>query len=477
MSRPRGRRRRLPRLELRARRGRGGRAASAARPSCCGTATHGCRRTSTRSCSPAGSPTATTCGPAPSPASRRSWTRCAAFAADGGPVVGICNGFQVLTEAGLLPGRAAEERGLKFLCTTVDLRRRDRTDIRASPPRSTGDVLRIPINHFEGNYTCDAETLAELRERRSDRAPLRRQPERLGRRHRRDLQRAAQRGRPDAPPRAGLPRAAGLDRRAARCLPVARSPTAGDGEAGRAASALHRAADPGLLQHRGVDAELAPRGVGDALALAVAAATSTKSFSRPVRSTLAPMASSSSWRSRRSWTSCRRFSGSASASSSVDLGQALLDRVRGALAASLRACCSRAPRDSGDARPWLRPSARAALCSSVIGDFGPRLLRGMLHVHHRNCRHSSRDAFAVSPPARQPRCLAAVRCRPWTRQTDDAVHRALGPHRRRGAIASPRSSAGEPNHLELAMYSVMWSEHCSYKSSRIHLRRLPTEAP
>ncbi len=84
-----------------------------------------------------------------------------AFAADGGPVVGICNGFQVLTEAGLLPGALQKNAGLKFLCTTTTLR----VETSSTPLTSqaaVGDELRIPINHFEGSYTCDPETLAEL---------------------------------------------------------------------------------------------------------------------------------------------------------------------------------------------------------------------------------------------------------------------------------------------------------------------------
>jgi phosphoribosylformylglycinamidine synthase len=84
------------------------------------------------------------------------------FAKEGGPVVGICNGFQVLTEAGLLPGALQKNRGLKFLCTTVEVRVESTRSVLTSST-STGDVLRIPINHFEGNYTCSAETLAELR--------------------------------------------------------------------------------------------------------------------------------------------------------------------------------------------------------------------------------------------------------------------------------------------------------------------------
>ena len=86
----------------------------------------------------------------------------AAFAAEGGPVVGICNGFQVLTEAGLLPGALQKNRGLKFLCTTVELRV-ESTDSVLTSAASVGDVLRVPINHFEGNYTCDEGTLAALR--------------------------------------------------------------------------------------------------------------------------------------------------------------------------------------------------------------------------------------------------------------------------------------------------------------------------
>ena len=85
-----------------------------------------------------------------------------AFAADGGPVVGICNGFQVLTEAGLLPGALQKNAGLKFLCATTTLRV-ETTSTPLTSEATVGDELRIPINHFEGNYTCDADTLAELR--------------------------------------------------------------------------------------------------------------------------------------------------------------------------------------------------------------------------------------------------------------------------------------------------------------------------
>ena len=86
----------------------------------------------------------------------------ARFADEGAPVIGICNGFQVLTEAGLLPGALRQNRGLKFLCATV----KTRVDSTASVlTRSVepGTVLELPINHFSGAYSCPPETLAELR--------------------------------------------------------------------------------------------------------------------------------------------------------------------------------------------------------------------------------------------------------------------------------------------------------------------------
>lgn len=84
------------------------------------------------------------------------------FAAAGGPVVGICNGFQVLTEAHLLPGALQKNAGLKFRCGMAQLRV-ETTDSVLTSAAAVGDVLDIPINHFEGNYTCSPETLAELR--------------------------------------------------------------------------------------------------------------------------------------------------------------------------------------------------------------------------------------------------------------------------------------------------------------------------
>jgi phosphoribosylformylglycinamidine synthase len=92
------------------------------------------------------------------------------FAADGGPVVGICNGFQVLTEAGLLPGALQKNRGLRFLCTDVTVRVESSASVLTTGV-PVGTELVIPINHFEGNYTCDGDTLARLRD--EDRVVLR----------------------------------------------------------------------------------------------------------------------------------------------------------------------------------------------------------------------------------------------------------------------------------------------------------------
>jgi phosphoribosylformylglycinamidine synthase I len=92
------------------------------------------------------------------------------FARAGGPVLGICNGFQVLTEAGLLPGALQKNGGLTFLCTTVGLRVESTRSV-LTTAAVEGQVLRIPINHFEGNYTCSVATLDELRD--GDRVVLR----------------------------------------------------------------------------------------------------------------------------------------------------------------------------------------------------------------------------------------------------------------------------------------------------------------
>jgi len=94
----------------------------------------------------------------------------ARFAADGGPVVGICNGFQVLTEAGLLPGALQKNRGLKFICQSSTVRVETTNSVLTGLAKP-GLELSVPINHFEGNFTCDTQTLARLIE--EDRVVLR----------------------------------------------------------------------------------------------------------------------------------------------------------------------------------------------------------------------------------------------------------------------------------------------------------------
>ncbi|MCU1488707.1 MAG: phosphoribosylformylglycinamidine synthase subunit [Acidimicrobiaceae bacterium] len=85
----------------------------------------------------------------------------AGFAEAGGPVVGICNGFQVLTEAGLLPGALMRNAGLRFLCTTVECEVASTSSVLTTGV-AKGRVLRLPINHYEGNFVCDPDTLAAL---------------------------------------------------------------------------------------------------------------------------------------------------------------------------------------------------------------------------------------------------------------------------------------------------------------------------
>ncbi|HVW33556.1 MAG TPA: phosphoribosylformylglycinamidine synthase subunit PurQ [Acidimicrobiia bacterium] len=86
----------------------------------------------------------------------------AEFARSGGPVVGICNGFQILCEAGLLAGALQKNAGLRFRCQTVSLRV-ETTTTPLTRQAAVGQILRIPINHFEGNFVCDEATLKELR--------------------------------------------------------------------------------------------------------------------------------------------------------------------------------------------------------------------------------------------------------------------------------------------------------------------------
>jgi phosphoribosylformylglycinamidine synthase subunit PurQ / glutaminase len=83
------------------------------------------------------------------------------FARSGGLVLGICNGFQILLEAGLLPGAMMRNQGLRFLCRQVHIRV-ERTDTPFTCATEAGRVLEIPIAHMEGNYFCEPATLAEL---------------------------------------------------------------------------------------------------------------------------------------------------------------------------------------------------------------------------------------------------------------------------------------------------------------------------
>jgi phosphoribosylformylglycinamidine synthase len=86
----------------------------------------------------------------------------ARFAEAGGPVLGVCNGFQILCEAGLLPGALMRNAGLRFVCRQVHVR----VDSLTTPftcAATHGQILQMPIAHGEGNYVCDPATLAEIR--------------------------------------------------------------------------------------------------------------------------------------------------------------------------------------------------------------------------------------------------------------------------------------------------------------------------
>jgi phosphoribosylformylglycinamidine synthase len=88
-----------------------------------------------------------------------------AHAEGGGLVIGICNGFQILCEAALLPGALRKNAGLKFLCKWTELRV-DNPDTPFTSRAELGRVVKIPINHFEGNWYCDDTELAELKANR-----------------------------------------------------------------------------------------------------------------------------------------------------------------------------------------------------------------------------------------------------------------------------------------------------------------------
>src|SRR5687767_13508747 len=88
-----------------------------------------------------------------------------AFAATGGPVLGICNGFQVLLEAGLLPGAMLRNRSVKFQCEHVHVKV-EQTDTPFTAACRPGQVMRIPIAHGEGNYYAEPDVIARLERNR-----------------------------------------------------------------------------------------------------------------------------------------------------------------------------------------------------------------------------------------------------------------------------------------------------------------------
>lgn len=84
------------------------------------------------------------------------------FASDGRPIIGVCNGFQILCEAGLLPGALLLNAGQKFVCRTIFLKAVDRTSIWT---HGVDRVIEVPIAHGEGRFVCDADTLKLLKDR------------------------------------------------------------------------------------------------------------------------------------------------------------------------------------------------------------------------------------------------------------------------------------------------------------------------
>ena len=204
------------------------------------------------------------------------------FAADGGPVVGICNGFQVLTEAGLLPGALQKNRGLRFLCTTVEVR------VESSDSVLTAGGAR---RHRAAHPHQPLRGQLHLRRRHAGRAPgrgpggapLRGQPQRIGRRHRRRLQRGPQRGRPHAPSRAGLGSPARLGRRDGAAGGPAglgrRSDRAAAGERG-VGQRLSRRTGPGSA---GLDGRAGPAGCGQLRVRGIFACWRTEALTPTVR--------------------------------------------------------------------------------------------------------------------------------------------------------------------------------------------------
>ena len=83
------------------------------------------------------------------------------FAEEGKPVFGTCNGFQILTEAGLLPGVLRKNESLRFICKTVPLKVNNQTAFISE--YETDEIIQLPVAHGEGNYFCDEQTLQELK--------------------------------------------------------------------------------------------------------------------------------------------------------------------------------------------------------------------------------------------------------------------------------------------------------------------------
>ena len=125
-----------------------------------------------------------------------------AHAEKGGAVLGICNGFQVLTESGLLPGALMRNAGLKFVCKPVALTVEE-TQSAFTRKYDKGQNVIFPVAHGEGNYYADDETLDRLEGEGRVMFRYQRQSQRLGPRHRRHPQRKAQCAGPDAPSRTG----------------------------------------------------------------------------------------------------------------------------------------------------------------------------------------------------------------------------------------------------------------------------------
>ena len=132
-------------------------------------------------------------------------------AAAGGPVLGICNGFQILCEAHLLPGALLRNAGLTFVSKPVDVTV-ERSDTAFTCDYEPGDRLRLPVAHGEGRFVAAPDTLRMLEAEgrivlryvaATERSPFPTQSERVGQSHRGHLQRRGQCGRHHAAPRAG----------------------------------------------------------------------------------------------------------------------------------------------------------------------------------------------------------------------------------------------------------------------------------